>query len=134
MTRRLFSKNRGFTLVEAMVAVTILGVALGACCMSFSFAMRAVKTAGNQMDSLQEARNQIETLRTYKFTNSVLNAGTYGISNQYFTGTYVITNVDSYTKDIYVNISYRNFLRGGNSTNTLYTSITKTLHNCSFCV
>jgi prepilin-type N-terminal cleavage/methylation domain-containing protein len=120
----------GYTLVETMVAITIVGICLGACCMSFSFAMRAVSTAANQMDSLQDARNQIELLRTYKFTNTVyLTAGTYVISNNpFYSGNYVVSNVDSATKNITVNIQYFNRIHGGMSTSTLYTSISKTLH------
>jgi prepilin-type N-terminal cleavage/methylation domain-containing protein len=122
--------QQGFTLTEALVAVTIIGISLGACCLSFSLAMRAVSTSANQMDSLQDARNQIELLRTYSFTNATyLTAGTYIISNNpYYRGNYVVSNVDSWTKDITVNIVYQNRLRGGYSTNTLFSSITKTLH------
>jgi len=120
----------GFTLTEVMVATCIFGIALGACCMSFSFAMRGVNTAANQMDALQDARNQIELLRTYKFTNTTyLTAGTYRITNNpFYSGNYIVSNADSWTKDITVNIEFCNRLKGGMSTNTLYTSITKTLH------
>lgn len=129
-THRKPGHQGGFTLTEALVATAILGIALGACCLSFSLAMRAVSTAGNQMDSLQDARNQIELLRTYPFTNTTyLTAGTHVISNNpYYSGNYVVSNVDSWTKDITVNIVYQNRLRGGMTTNTLFSSVTKTLH------
>jgi len=110
------------------VATMIFGVAVGACILSFSMGMRIVNTASNQMDSLQDVRSQMEMLRTNDFTNTVLNAGTYALSNANYTGNYVVTNVDAWTKNITVNIVYVNRIRGGNSTNTLVTSLTKDLH------
>jgi prepilin-type N-terminal cleavage/methylation domain-containing protein len=122
------NNQSGFTLVETMVAVMILGIALGACVMSFSMAMRATATAGNQMAALHVARDQLETLRTYSFGSSVLNAGTYAFTNGTFTGSYVISNVNSATKNVTVNVAYINRIRRGYSTNTLVTSLTSTLH------
>ena len=48
MIRKVFNAEGGFTLVESVMAVIILGLALGATILSFSMAMRAVNTAGNQ--------------------------------------------------------------------------------------
>ena len=128
MIRRRINDQSGFTLPETVVAVMILGIALGACVMSFSMAMRVTGTAGNQMTALHIARDQLETLRTYTFSSSVLNAGTYAFTNGTFTGSYVISNVNSATKDITVRVLYLNRIRGGYSTNSLVTSMTSTLH------
>jgi prepilin-type N-terminal cleavage/methylation domain-containing protein len=49
MMRKLFNAEGGFTLVETVMAVVILGIALGACILSFSMAMRTVNIADNQM-------------------------------------------------------------------------------------
>ena len=113
------------------MATMVFGVAVGACVLSFSMGMRIVNTASNQMDSLQDARSQIEMLRTNHFTNAVLNAGSYSLSNANYTGSYVVTNVDSWTKNITVNIVYINRIRGGvgRSTNTLVTSLTSDLRD-----
>jgi len=111
-----------------MVAATVLGITIGACLYSFSMAMKIVDATDKQMDALHDARNQIEMLRTNSFTNAVLTAGTYAISNANFVGNYVVSDVDSWTKNIVVNSTYPNRIRGGNSTNTLITSITTTLH------
>jgi prepilin-type N-terminal cleavage/methylation domain-containing protein len=128
MERRINSRQDGFTLVEVMVATMILGIALGACVLSFSMAMQIVDTTGKQMDTLHDARSQIEMLRTNHFTNVVFNAGTYAISNANYTGNYVVSNVNSWTKDITVNIAYQNRMTHRMSTNTLITSITTSLH------
>ncbi|MCS7048717.1 MAG: type II secretion system GspH family protein [Verrucomicrobiae bacterium] len=118
----------GFTLVEVVMAVAILGFVLGACLLSFSMAMRSVGTARNEMMALHHARFELERLRTFAFTNAALNAGTYSISNANYTGNYTVTSVDTHTKDITVRIFYRNHIRGGTSTNVLTTSMVRVLH------
>ncbi len=105
------------------MATMIFGVAVGACVLSFSMGMRIVNTASNQMDSLQDVRSQMEMLRTNHFTSAALNAGSYSLSNANYTGNYVVTNVDAWTKNITVNVVYVNRIRGGNSTNTLVTLV-----------
>ena len=111
-----------------IMAVMILGIALGACVMSFSLAMRSVNTAANQMTALHYARIQIEALRTNHFSATALNPGTYAISNANFTGTCVISNVDTWTKNISMSVPYRKRVRSGYSTNILVTSFGLTLH------
>ena len=126
--QRQVHQPNAFTIIETMIATVVFGIGVGACILSFSLAMRIVDTAGKQMDALHDARNQIEMLRTNHFTDAVFNAGTYAISNANYTGNYVVSNVDSWTKNITVNIAYINRVKGGNSTNTLITSITTSLH------
>ncbi len=121
-------RRAGFTLAETMVAVVILGITLGAGVMGYSMAMKTVYTGRNQMAALHYARDEMEGLRTYSFSNSMLNAGTRTISNSTYTGYYTVTNIDSATKDITLGIYYRNRLRAGNSTNILITSFTDTIH------
>lgn len=129
MIRRFLKVKGGFTLVESVMAVVILGIALGACVLSFSMAMRSVNTAGNQMAALHAARDQLETLRTNRFSSSSnLTAGvTYRFTNT-FAGTYVVSDVNSATKNITVNVWYLNRIHRGYSTNTLTTSLVSTLH------
>ena len=137
MTRKLLKTKGGFTLVESMVAVAILGIALGACVLSFSLAMRVSDTSRNQMFALHAARSKLEYLRTLSYTNSALNVGTYGIntnnsSSGYYTnywGSYTVTaNGYPGVKNITVAICYQNYPRDNISTNTLTTSVSQTLH------
>jgi prepilin-type N-terminal cleavage/methylation domain-containing protein len=129
MIRSFFAVRRGFTLVESVMAVVILGIALGACVLSFSMAMRAVNTAGNQMAALHAARDELEILRTNKFSSSSnLVAGVSYLFTNSFAGTYTVSNVNSATKDVTVNVWYLNRIHGGYSTNTLKTSLVSTLH------
>jgi len=127
-SQRRVSEQNAFTLIETMVATAVFGIAVGVCILSFSLGMRIVGTAAKQMDALHDARNQVEMLRTNHFTNVVFNAGTYAISNANYVGNYVVSNVDSWTKNITVNIVYANQIRGGKSTNTLITTLTSSLH------
>jgi prepilin-type N-terminal cleavage/methylation domain-containing protein len=129
MIRKLVNAEGGFTLVESVLAVVILGIALGACILSFSMAMRAVSTAGNQQVALHSARLELEGLRTYSLTKSTspLTSGTHSFTNG-VVGTFVVSNVDTWTKNVTVNVPYLNHIHGGTSTNTLLTSLVSTLH------
>lgn len=129
MIRKLVNAEGGFTLVESVLAVVILGIALGACILSFSMAMRAVSTAGNQQVALHSARLEMETLRTFSLTNSTspLTSGSHTFTNG-VVGTFVVSNVDTWTKNVTVNVPYLNHIHGGTSTNTLLTSLVSTLH------
>jgi prepilin-type N-terminal cleavage/methylation domain-containing protein len=129
MIRKLVNAEGGFTLVESVLAVVILGIALGACILSFSMAMRAVNTASNQQVALHSARLEMETLRTFSLTNSTspLTSGSHTFTNG-VVGTFVVSNVDTWTKNVTVNVPYLNHIHGGTSTNTLLTSLVSTLH------
>jgi type II secretory pathway pseudopilin PulG len=128
MTRERFKANDGFTLVESVLSAMILGIALGACILSFSMAMRAVNTAGNQMAALHVARDAMESLRTNSFTSSALSAGSHTFSNAYFTAPYTVTSVDACNKTVAVSVPYLNRIHRGSSTNTLTTIVSATLH------
>ena len=129
MTRKLVNAEGGFTLVESVMAVVILGMALGACILSFSMAMRTVNTAANQMAAVHACRTELESLRTYSLTNAVspLTSGSHVFTNN-LTGTFVVSNVNTWTKIITVSVPYTNHIHGKFSTNTLTTVLTSTLH------
>jgi prepilin-type N-terminal cleavage/methylation domain-containing protein len=125
MTRKLSKTNGGFTLVETVLAVMILSIALGACILSFSMAMRSVNTASNQMAALHYAREQLEGLRTNSF-DSISGSGVFTNGNLY--GSYTVSSVDSSTKNITVNVWYLNRIHRGFSTNTFTTTRTSALN------
>lgn len=128
MAKCRLKDNRGFTLVEAVLAVMIMGFALGVCILSFSLAKRIVGTGQYQMTAMHATRMQVERLRMNSFTNSTLAVGTTSFSNSFGSGTYVVEYVNSATKNVTVNVPYLNRLRGGFSTNSVTTSFTSTLH------
>lgn len=128
MIRKLVNAQGGFTLVESVLSVVILGIALGACILSFSVAMRTVNTAANQMAAVHASRTELECLRTYSLTNAAsLTSGTHSFTNN-LTGTYVVNNVNTWTKTITVSVPYTNHIHGRFSTNTLATTLVSTLH------
>jgi prepilin-type N-terminal cleavage/methylation domain-containing protein len=133
MTRKPCKGDAGFTLVESMMAIVILGLSLSACVISFTMSMQAVKTAANQMAALHSARYELETLRTLSLTNSSsLNSGTYSFTNGNTIGTYTVSNLNSCTKNVTVNVLYRNYINhsitNNIATNSLATTLTSTLH------
>jgi prepilin-type N-terminal cleavage/methylation domain-containing protein len=137
MTRKRLNEASGFTLVESVMAVAILGFALSACVLSFSMSEQAVFTAANQMAALHSARYELETLRTLSLTNSSsLNAGYHVFTNGTVAGTYTVSNLNSCTRSLVVTVNYLNYINHTNamstakgaSTNTLTTILTSTLH------
>lgn len=133
MTRKPCQGDAGFTLVESMLAIGILAFSLSACVISFSMSMQAVKTASNQMAALHSARYELEVLRTNSLlSSSLLTAGTHSFTNGSATGTYTVTNLNSCTKNLTVNVTYMNYINHANTsniaTNTLTTILTSTLH------
>ena len=129
MTRKRFNAQGGFTLVETVMAVVVLGLALGACVLSFSMAMRTVNTAGNQMAAVHACRTELECLRTYSLTNAAsLTSGSGRAFTNNLTGTYSVSNVNAWTKIVTVSVPYTNHIRGKFSTNTLATVLVSTLH------
>ena len=133
MTWKPCKGEAGFTLVESMLAIVILGVSLGACVISFTMSMQAVKTAANQMAALHSVRYELETLRTLSLTNSSsLNSGTHSFTNGSVVGTYTVSNLNSCTRNVTVNVTDMNYINHALSnniaTNTLATTLVSTLH------
>ena len=129
-TCRSFKGEAGFTLAETMVAAGILAFALSACVLSFTMSMQAVKTGSNQMVALHSTRLELETLRTNSFSATALSQGTYAFTNGTITGTYTVTNLNSCTKNLTVNVNYMNYInrRTNAATVTLTTVLTSSLH------
>jgi type II secretory pathway pseudopilin PulG len=128
MTREHLKAQDGFTLVETVLSAMVLGIALGACILSFSMAMRMVNTAGNQMTAVHTARDALESLRTNSFTSTVLTAGSHTFTNAYFTVPYTVTSIDACNVTVAVSVPYLNKIHRGSSTNVLTTILCSTLH------
>ncbi len=130
MTREQLKAKDGFTLVETVLSAMVLGIALGACILSFSMSMRMVNTGGNQMAAVHTARDALESLRTNHFNSTVLSAGSHIFTNanSYFTAPYTVTSIDFCNKTVAVSMPYLNKIHGGSSTNVLTTILCSTLH------
>ncbi len=128
MTREQLKAKDGFTLVETVLSAMVLGIALGACILSFSMAMRMVNTASNQMTALHTARDVLESLRTNSFSSTALSVGSRTFSNAYFTVPYTVTSLDACNVTVAVSVPYLNKIHRGSSTNVLTTILCSTLH------
>jgi prepilin-type N-terminal cleavage/methylation domain-containing protein len=129
-TRRSFTGETGFTLVESMMAIAICAIALSVCLLSFTMSMQCVKTGANQMAALHSARFELEVLRTNSLTAAVLSAGTHAFTNGTVTGTYTVTSNTASNKSVSVSVSYMNYINASAnvSTLTLATTMTMPLH------
>lgn len=56
----MLRKNRGFTLIEAVIALSILSVGIIACLQVFSLGLKLAKNAKQQTQNILEAQAQIE--------------------------------------------------------------------------
>ena len=128
MTRERLKAKDGFSLVETVLSAMVLGIALGACILSFSMAMRIVYTAGNQMTAVHTARDAMESLRTNSFGSTALSAGSHTFTNTYFTVPYTVTSLDACNVTVAVSVPYLNKIHRGSSTNVLTTILCSTLH------
>ena len=120
------SSKRGMTLVEVMIASTILAFTLCAFLTTFVTAERAAVMADDYMEKTNEARQIMEELVACNYDNSQLNLGTHTIPE----GQYIVSQNATFsdTKDIALTIYWTE--RGGSKTWSLSfsTSMTKGLH------
>lgn len=77
----------GLTILEMMIALGILALVLLGFLSAFTTARRSAAMAHNHMSGLHMARQQMETLLSYKWQDPALNVGTHALSN----GLYVVS-------------------------------------------
>ena len=128
MTKIRHKKDEGFTLVETVIAVVILGLALGVAAMTFNMAMRTVATSRNRMNGMHFARQEVERLRTFAFDDQALAAGDHAINRGAYVGAYTVTTVNSDLKDITLGVDWYNSMSNGVSAAVLTTYLAKALH------
>jgi len=62
--RDLFHHNHGYTFIELLVAITILGIVVTPFLALFSGSFLSIKNAGNQSTAINLCRAQMETVRS----------------------------------------------------------------------
>ncbi|MFO8061727.1 MAG: type II secretion system protein [bacterium] len=70
--------KRGFTLVEMLVAITILAIGLLGLGVLFPMGMRSAMLAKQNTQAMEYAQQKIEYLRMMDFNNISLDAGSHG--------------------------------------------------------
>lgn len=113
----------GLTLVEVMVACTILGFALCGFFTSFVMQQKAVEFANEKRQAMHSARAVMEDLMASKYSASDLTVGTHNCTN----GFYVVTESNS-MKEISLTMQWKNPGQKMTQTVTLVTSISYAAH------
>ncbi|MBI2438311.1 MAG: hypothetical protein HYV36_05820 [Lentisphaerae bacterium] len=112
-TAPVTSGPSGLTLVEVVIGVGILLISMGALLWAFIGAKQSSTMARNRLSAMENARNELEMLRTQPYTN-VVNFGPVAITNAIFTGLNgqkqrtVITNTDNGYKEVVITITWLN--------------------------
>lgn len=76
-------KNRGFTIVETLVAISILMIAVAGPLVIASKGLRAAVYAKNQMIASYLAQESMETIKNMRDNNIALNGPDYWLNNPY---------------------------------------------------
>ena len=102
------STRRGFTIIEVLIAVLILGIGLTAIAMSIITSLRVTHKSRIRSEALAYARLEIERVQTNQFDSSLLLPGTnYTITGLNYDGYYsVVEDTNDFTKAIYLRIYY----------------------------
>ena len=119
--------DEGFTLVEAVIAIVVLAVGMGACALTFNMAMRSVSTNRSKMSAVHLARNEMEVLRTQGWDDPALTIGSHVITNDLYSGQYVVAGVNDDVRNVTLSIDWAHFMTNGNAAATLTTSLAKQL-------
>lgn len=116
-------RTEGFSLIEVMVAMVILGIGLLGVAQMIPMAMAGVTQAGVRTRAVQAAQEQLDDLRSTDFSDAALQAGTYSETQGNYTLDWVITDDDpvARTKRIDVTASWQTV--GGTRSATLQTFI-----------
>ena len=117
-----FAADRGFTLVEVLIAVGILAVVIVGLLQLFVYCSTLAEAAGNTTLAVNEAQNKIEEIRNHNFTSIATDYASGGTPGNTFpvpdrdgtgtigTGTITTSQVggSSALLQIQINVSWQN--------------------------
>ena len=94
--RRKFAADKGFTLVEVLIAIGILAVVIVGLLQLFVYCSRLAEAAGNTTIAVNEAQNKLEEIRNHDFNDIAVDYASGGTPGNTFaltslTGTGTIT-------------------------------------------
>lgn len=88
------SSQKGFSLIETMVAMVILGIGLLAVAQMIPLGLAGVTQAGLRTNAVQSAQQRLDELKVSDFTDAALDAGTYSETQGNYTVSWTITDND----------------------------------------
>lgn len=118
-------RESGFTLVEVVVAMTLLLLALTTFVVSFVQSKRSAAIAENRLEAIHTARDKMETIASYLYTATGLSIGTHNFANGFYT---VSNNTIANVKDITLTVRWVNPVGKITSTVSLAGSVSSNLH------
>jgi type IV pilus assembly protein PilV len=115
----------GFSLIEVMVAMCILGIGLLAVAQMIPVAMAGVTQAGVRTRAVQAAQEQLDDLRSNDWEDAALGAGTYSESQGNYTLDWTITDDDPVERSKRIDITASWVTASGTKSATLRTYISE---------
>ena len=102
------SRERGFSMVELLIAMVVMAIGLLGAAQMIPLAMAGVTQAGMRTRSVQLAQERLDELTSNDFDASVLNAGTYSETADNTTLDWTIADDNPYpgTKRIDLTVSW----------------------------
>lgn len=121
--------TRAFTLVEVVISTALLILALASFVGAFVAAKRSAVLSENRMEGVHNARQQMEQLLTYRYSDPLLNVGahTTGVAGVQY-GVALVTSSQYTVKNIVVTSTWINPLGNITSVVVLAGSISSELH------
>jgi type II secretory pathway pseudopilin PulG len=117
------SQRKGLTLVESMVAMSILIAALGGLLTVFLMNQRTVAMANNLGRATGQARGLLEGLLALPYDHVSLSTGAHSVNG----GSYTVSESNS-VKTVSLTVTWSNALQRAPNTLTLVTSVSGAIH------
>jgi type IV pilus modification protein PilV len=88
------SRSEGFSLLETMIAMVVLGIGLLGVAQMIPLALAGVTQAGLRTSAVQAAQQRLDNLRSSEFADAALQAGTYTETLNGYSLAWTITDDD----------------------------------------
>lgn len=104
------TEQRGFTLIEVLTSIVVVAIAVGAVIQFISILREGNELSRREAAAVLAVENKVESLRNTPFAS--LTSGSFGpteIPDELIdgSGTYTITNLDTYIKQVDLTITYK---------------------------
>lgn len=122
------NSNEGFTLIEMVIAATMMAMALAVFATALTMSGKAVQAGKNQIVAVNYAREELETVRTKAFGDPMLAVGTTTFTNKPYKGQRVVSLITTNIKSVAITVVWTNNVVGGAYTARLTSAYCSALH------